>query len=134
MTGVPEPEPNGSEAYRQLLRDRGAVVAARGREAGFYRHGPTLGTAREYILREPLEEVLPERYGVTSGEVHASDGSTSGQWDVLIYNRVDTPRLYLSAGAAVLRVEGVLAAISVKSKLNKRSIAEVANPERAVSA
>jgi hypothetical protein len=127
MTEPTDYSQHGSEAVRQLLRDRGAVVAARGREAGFYRHGPTLGTAREHVLREPLEDILPERYGVTSGEVRASDGSVSGQWDVLIYNRLDTPRMYLSAGAAVLPIEGVLAAISVKSKLGKSEIEEAAD-------
>jgi uncharacterized protein DUF6602 len=118
--------PPGSETFRQLLRDRGVVVAARGREAGFYEHGPTLGAAREGVLREPLQEVLPDRYGVVSGEVRAHDDSVSGQWDVLIYNRLETPRMYLSPGAAVLPIEGVLAAISVKSKLDKRAIYEVA--------
>jgi hypothetical protein len=78
------------------------------------------------VLREPLEEVLPHRYGVTSGEVRASDGSVSTQWDVLIYNRFDTPRLYSSFGAAVLPIEGVLAAISVKSMVNKAAVRDAA--------
>ena len=95
-------------------------------ERGFYDHGPTVGAAREWVLREPLEDVLPERYGVTSGEVRASDGSVSTQWDVLIINRLDTPHLFRSPGAAVVPVEGVLAAISVKSMLDKAAIEDAA--------
>ena len=114
------------DKFVQFLRHRSHTIAARGREAGFYDHGPTVGAAREWVLREPLEDVLPERYGVTSGEVRASDGSVSTQWDVLIINRLDTPHLFRSPGAAVVPVEGVLAAISVKSMLDKAAIEDAA--------
>jgi hypothetical protein len=117
----------GGHPFGEFLRNRSHSISARGREAGFYRHASTSGAAREWVLREPLEEVLPHRYGVTSGEVRASDGSVSSQLDVLIYNRFDTPQLFSSFGAAVLPIEGVLAAISVKSRLDKAAIDDAAD-------
>jgi hypothetical protein len=117
---------NGSEEFRQFLRDQSLSIAAHGREAGFFDHRPTSGVAREAILRKPLEEFLPARYGVATGEVRGSDGSVSGQWDILIYNKLDTPRMFSSFDAMVLPVEGIQAAISVRSNLNKAAITDVA--------
>ena len=77
------------------------VVAKRASIATVQRLAPPANMSSANPSRTSSQSV-----GVTSGEVRASDGSVSGQWDVLIYNRLDTPRMYLSAGAAVLPIEG----------------------------
>jgi|HubBroStandDraft_2_1064218.scaffolds.fasta_scaffold06985_5 hypothetical protein len=116
----------GSERYREFLRDQSREIRANAEQAGFFEHGPTTGAAREWILRKPLEDVLPYRYGVAGGQVLAADNTISSQWDVLIYSRLDTPRLYNTPAATVLPIEGVLAAISVKSTVNKDALANAA--------
>ena len=115
----------GSESFRQFLRDKGRSIESRAGEAGYFEHNPTRGVAREDLLREPLAELLPARYGVVTGEVRAANDEVSTQWDVLIYDRLDTPILY-GGQSVVLPIEGVLAAISVKSTLDGRAIGETA--------
>lgn len=69
---------------------------------------------------------FPSRYDVSSGQVLAASGMLFGQWDVLIYNRPDTPLLFNSPAATVLPIEGILAAISVKSSVDKAAIDDAA--------
>lgn len=113
--------------FQAFLRHRNDAVAARGREAGFFSHRPTKGSAREWVLRDPLREVLPERYGVRGGEVRSADGTVSTQWDLLVYDRLETPRLYASYGATALPIEGMLAAISVKSQIDGAAVKDAAD-------
>jgi hypothetical protein len=116
----------GSERYRTFLRDQSREIRANARQAGFFDHGPTTGVAREWVLRKPLEDVLPYRYAVAGGQVLAANDAISTQWDVLIYSRLDTPRLYNTPAATILPIEGVLAAISVKTKVDKAALADAA--------
>ena len=124
MSGDDQPK---SQDFREFLLVRGETVASRAREAGFFAHRPTKGSAREWVLREPLEEVLPERYRVTGGEIRAADGTVSTQWDVVIYNRLETPKLAASFAATAVPIEGVLAAISVKSFIDGAAIIDAAD-------
>ena len=71
-----------------------------------------------------LREFLPGRYGVTSGQVTASGRHNLRQWDILIYNALDTPVLHTTGDAAMLPIEGVLAAISVKSHVDGDALSE----------
>jgi hypothetical protein len=114
----------GPSDFREFLRNRCLTITSRAREAGFFSHKPTRGKAREDVLVSPLRDILPARFEVTTGEVRAADGSVSGQWDVLIYDRANTPKLYDDPSASVLPIETVMAAISVKSKVNRKSIKE----------
>ena len=116
-----------SQDFQQFLRERSLAIAARAREAGFFGHMLTRGMAREDVLREPLEEILPDRFGVTTGEVRACDGQVSGQWDVLVCSRPETPTLYKSGATIALPIEGVLAGISVKSTVDRAAIQEAAD-------
>lgn len=117
---------SGSERYREFLRDQSREIRASARQAGFFDHRPTTGAAREWVLRKPLEDVLPYRYAVAGGQVLAANDAISTQWDVLIYSRLDTPRLYSTPAATILPIEGVLAAISVKSKVDEAALADAA--------
>jgi hypothetical protein len=117
---------SGSERYRAFLRDQSREIRASARQAGFFDHRPTTGAAREWVLRKPLEEVLPYRYAVAGGQVLAANDAISTQWDVLIYSRLDTPRLYSTPAATILPIEGVLAAISVKSKVDEVALEDAA--------
>jgi hypothetical protein len=64
--------------------------------------------------------------------VRGADGSRSGQWDLLVYNALDTPVLHSSEDPLVLPIEGILAAISVKTKVDKGAIEEVAEASAAL--
>lgn len=116
----------GSERYREFLRDQSREIRANARQAGFFEHRPTTGAAREWVLRKPLEDVLPYRYAVTGGQVLSANDAISTQWDVLIYSRLDTPRLYNTPAATIVPIEGVLAAISVKTTVDGAALADAA--------
>jgi hypothetical protein len=84
------------------------------------RHRSSKGRVREaLILGQVLQRVLPETVGIAHGaEVVCSDGSTSGECDLVIYDR-DLPSLYRAEGFTVLPIEAVLGVIEVKSFLDK---------------
>ena len=125
LGGVPdEPEPQQARGFREFLRDRAATITSRAREAGFFSHMPTRGVAREEVLLAPLREILPARWLLMTGEVRAYNGAVSNQWDILICEARDTPRLLESGSSVVVPVETVRAAVSVKSQVTAASIRE----------
>lgn len=81
------------------------------------RHAAEKGQRREAAVRDFLATHLPERYGITRGEVVAPVGETSLQMDALIYDRPNAPVLMESGGSRLLAVESVYAAIEVKPRL-----------------
>lgn len=86
--------------------------------AGLVQHLGDRGENREAILRLFLEKHLPERYGVLKGEVITRAGLRSPSMDILIYDKINSPVLYVG-DTKVLPIEGVFGAIEVKSKLTK---------------
>ncbi len=116
----------GDEGFRDYLRHQEVVLLAEARKQDYIRHRPSVGVGREEVLRSALRGILPPRYELTTGVVKASDGATSSQWDILVYDRLDTPLLHGARAATVLPVEGVLAAISVKSSLDDRAVHDAA--------
>lgn len=55
----------------------------------------------------------------------AHDDSVSSQWDVVVFDRANTPHLYLTDVAAKYPIETVLAAISVKTNVDGAALDEV---------
>lgn len=80
-------------------------------------HGDILGKAREFFVSEILRRFLPQALHVGSGQILASDGALSRQIDILIY-RHDMPLLSSLASTNLYFVEGVVAALEVKSSLD----------------
>jgi hypothetical protein len=70
------------------------------------------------VLRQFLQKHLPERYGVLKGEVITKVGLHSPSMDIIIYDKINSPVLYVGA-TQVVPIEGVYGAIEVKSKLTK---------------
>jgi uncharacterized protein DUF6602 len=114
------------QAFRDFLRSRSRTIRSRAEEAGFFEHNPTRGVARENVLIEPMREILPARYGLATGEIRAHDGAVSGQWDVIIYDAPNTPRLYDSGTSVVLPIETVYVVVSVKSRVDGNAISDTA--------
>lgn len=51
-----------------------------------FEHNVDRGIFREAIVENFLRPFLPERYGLMSGEVFDSEGSVSGQIDIVIHD------------------------------------------------
>lgn len=90
-------------------------------------HAGARGDAAEEIVRNFLAEALPASLGVAVGQVVDSEGSFSGQSDVIIYNAARTPMLFTSAqgGQQTVPVEGVVAVVEVKSVLQKKDLPQL---------
>lgn len=82
-------------------------------------HAGERGRNNEEILVEFLRRRLPLRYTVSTGKVVATGGSDSGQVDVIIHDRYETPAFIDSHAWSLVPVESVLAVISVKTTLNR---------------
>jgi hypothetical protein len=106
-----------------LLRQFEATISSRSCAAGIVRHAADKGGNREAILREFLAGHLPRKYGVAKGEVITRTGGHSHPADVLIYDAINCPVLYVS-DTQVLPIEGVYGAIEVKSRLSKAELVD----------
>jgi len=81
-------------------------------------HRGLKGDNRENIVKEFLNKYLHKMFGVTKGEIMATNGLTSKQQDVIIHDLAKCPLLYNEQGIQVLPSEGVYVVIEVKSILN----------------
>jgi hypothetical protein len=82
------------------------------------------GALREEALRLFLSKHLPARFGVGSGQVVHPSNLMSRQCDIVIYDRLNTPRLMPDETHSLFPVESVLAVVEVKSRLNASEVAD----------
>ncbi len=64
-----------------------------------------------------FRERLPERFGVTSGEVVDLNGQTGPRLDILIYDRYGD-FTFNSGNQSILAAEALFASVEIKSRLN----------------
>ncbi len=81
-------------------------------------HSGETGALIEQQFRSQLEEVLPEQVGVSNGFVVDSIGGVSRQMDIILYNRLNTPRIFTGTGAQMFPVEATYACGEIKASLN----------------
>jgi len=82
-------------------------------------HSGEKGRNNEAILVEFLRRRLPTRYTVSTGKVVATGGQESGQIDVIVHDRLETPAFVDAHAWSLVPVESVYAVISVKTTLTK---------------
>lgn len=98
------------------------------------KHRGETGRRREDDVREFLRSFLPQRLGVGTGEIAASDGSVSPQVDLIVYDALETPLLDQSESSMVVPVEGVFGVIEVSSRLDITKLREDVGKIREVKA
>lgn len=81
-----------------------------------------LGKNRESFCHEFLDNVLPSKLNVKSGEILDSLGNRTGQQDIIIL-RDDAPTLDIG-GANTYLAEGVFCVIEIKSNLTREKLHE----------
>jgi len=77
---------------------------------------------REDVLEKFLIPLLPEQIGIGRGEIRASNGQWSKQEDLILYDKLSCPRLFVGSRSQVFPVESVGAVIEVKTRLNTEEI------------
>lgn len=81
-----------------------------------------IGTLIEEMFRYHLAEVLPEKIGVSHGFVMDSDGGKSDQMDIILYDKMNTPRIFTSTAAHIFPVEATYACGEVKTRFNTKEL------------
>lgn len=90
------------------------------------------GRRREDDVREFLQQFLPQKLAVGTGEIVAANGEVSPQIDLIVYDALETPLLDRSESSVVVPVEGVYGVIEVSSNLTTSKFTEDVNKLRAV--
>lgn len=85
-------------------------------------HNGVLGDVNEKHFIEMLSRYLPNRYAVDSAIIIDSNGQTSDQIDIVIYDNQYTPTLLDQQNHRFIPAEAVYAAIEVKPEINKEYI------------
>lgn len=75
------------------------------------------GELRDYITNEFLRKYVPDAFGIESGFIITSDGESSLEQDVIIYDKTKTPLLARHGNSQLLPVEGVYITAEVGSSL-----------------
>jgi hypothetical protein len=95
-------------------------------------HDGVMGEVNEQYLINVLRKYLPMRYQVAQGIVIDSNGSTSDQIDIIIFDNQYTPTLLDQHAHRFIPAEAVYCVIEAKSVLNKHNLEYAANKAHSV--
>lgn len=87
-------------------------------------HAGETGDLVERVFRSQLQEVLPEKVGVANGFVVDSKGGVSRQMDIILYDRLNTPRIFTSEGAQMFPVESTYACGEIKTSMDSTQLGD----------
>lgn len=83
------------------------------------------GDEVEDLIREKIGLFLPERYLVKQGHIVNSEGKVSNQLDIIIFDRLSTPKFFEAQNDSVFYpIESVLAIGEIKKTLREEDIVE----------
>lgn len=88
-------------------------------------HSGEKGREIEEKIREALARVLPEKIGVSHGFVIDSNDNSSNQMDIVLYDKMNTPKIYNGDSVQIFPVESTYACGEVKTKLDSRELEDV---------
>jgi hypothetical protein len=79
------------------------------------------GDEVENLIREKISLFLPDRYMVKQGHIINSEGKVSNQFDIIIFDRLNTPKFFESSNKTVFYpIESVLAVGEIKKTLRSK--------------
>jgi hypothetical protein len=111
------------ETTRRWFDQLEQMLHADAQLAGLLGHGTLIGSAREFFVTRVLKSVLPPWLHVGTGRVLGHDGAQSNQIDVILYDP-QFPVLETQPGQGLYLLEGVVAAIEIKSQLDKEKLSQ----------
>lgn len=111
----------GKETLRTWLDSMQARLAEDARRAGLMDHASSTGLAREFVIREVLGQLLPQRVWIGTGRVIAAGALPSKQIDIVIFD-AQYPAMKIPGGSYLFPIEGVIATMEVKSRLTQESL------------
>jgi len=111
-------------SFTETFRYHSKVLAAKSSALEIIHHAGDRGFEREDIVEDFLSPLLPQQLSIGKGEVRATNGNWSKQEDLIIYDRMTCPRLFIGTKSQIFPVESVAAVIEVKTKLDTKTIHE----------
>lgn len=106
------------DTFRHLSQE----MAGAARAAAAIHHRGRQGTQREQLVEAHLLKFLPERYAIGRGEVRSTDATWSRDEDLLVYERLVTPKLFAGHDSLILPVDGLAAVVEVKSNMRSADV------------
>jgi hypothetical protein len=97
-----------------------ATLEIESKLSGLLDHNPTIGQAREFLVRRVLKTILPAAVHIGSGKVIDHKENSSRQIDIILYDP-RFPMLELEGGGLYF-VEGTLATIEIKSTIDSEQL------------
>lgn len=118
----------------RALRNQTKKIAGEIEDSKLFDHLGDRGEFRERIIENFLQPFLPSCYGVGSGEIFASNGASSKQIDVVLYDNTFSNVLFRNGSNSLFPCESIFGTIEVKSDLNtselEKSIENVMSVKR----
>ena len=105
--------------FPTFLESAGREFQARIERAAFYQHPTGIGDAREDVVRQYLQDILPPRFCVDRGKIFDCEGHLSREFDVIISEAHDVALAMSLAGRRIVPVEAVYGVLEVKSALRR---------------
>lgn len=115
---------------REYLQSLGEQIMAEHAASNRVAHRGRKGSARETSLGRQLRKVLPARFGIGAGEIRASNGTCSGEHDLIIYDEPNCAFLFKDETVQVFPIESVYAVISVRSQLDSQHLIDFSDSVR----
>jgi hypothetical protein len=106
----------------QALRNATEKLKNDFEDSKLFDHSGDKGEFREQIIEQFLRPFLPECYGLGSGQISASNGSSSKQVDVVIYDSIFSNVLFRTSKNSLFPCESVFGTIEVKSHLSSEEL------------
>jgi hypothetical protein len=126
-------EKDGYEFLRSALREeQKGLEHDLDRAIATVPHNGVLGSIGEQCWIKMLKKYLPRRYEVNSAFVIDSEGHTSEQIDVVVYDPQYTPTLLGQESHFYVPAEAVYAVFDAKQKINKELLIETAKKAESV--
>lgn len=119
------------EAFKSVQRVLETQLNA---STGTITHSGILGAVNENHWIDVFKSYLPARYAVDPGIVIDSDGKTSKQIDIVIYDRHFTPVLLSQQQHRYIPAEAVYAIIEAKPEINKDNLTDASEKAASVRA
>lgn len=111
-------------SFQEFFRNQSRTMLAEAKKVGIIPHKAARGREREKLLEAFLGPLLPERFAIGHGEIRAANGVWSKEGDLIIYDRLSSPKLFVGEESQILPAESVVAVIEVKTTLDKKAIEE----------
>lgn len=86
-------------------------------------HAVSIGTAREVLIQDFLQKILPENIHLCSGQIFNTNDTFSGQIDIVLSPK-SHPKLQISENIALFPLESAIGAIEVKSNLKTAELSK----------